>query len=651
MASILKHLNRRQLETELGIRGLDNGGETAALRNRLNETVGKNPNEFWSVPATHVDGQNEFEEVFEMWTGLRCQIEMGGSAKSGYAESQVEYLTKRLKRAAAGAPPHEGNLMRLATVIKNWWCESRDLEDDVELAKCLDKMVPESSTKHVANPRKNSGENLHMQTPRGSNYGNDVTQSSFHSALQSSFTSTESPSFQSILPSIEYSPGMETSWNGPLRKRRQSIVAFNADAVETESTDGNKEHEDGSNMHVPKIPIPRNRSISRETRTTSPDQAHAATQSLKRNRETSRTFPRSILAQPQRENGERMLLTSSISPNFTERGTNWWQSNANAVPRGDMNTRQAQPVNAQHANWSLGNTNHLNVPENEFYTTRIDGRRTIPVAKWGIKKFNGNESEWATFLSETHHFALAERTSKDELFRSRIHLFTGPALNWVLSTPLQDWNHLVTEVSRFVLGNSTERQRIRKIEEMRQKEENCAMFISRMELQFNSLQNHLVDEDKVDIIIGGLKPQIRTAIAGNTGIRTIQDLREATQQVERRMPKSQEVSEVGPEVEKPIANTEENEVSVAYHNRNSRSTNTLGRSHSARTPSRSLSRPKYNDQGQGGGNIFCYICGQKGHISVGCRNPPAKIQCYGCGKEGTMKKNCSTCSGNERGSQ
>lgn len=275
----------------------------------------------------------------------------------------------------------------------------------------------------------------------------------------------------------------------------------------------------------------------------------------------------------------------------------------------------------------------------------------IPIAKWHLKKFSGEEKDLVSFLAQVHHFAVAERTNEEELFRSRVHLFSGAALDWVLTTPLVNWEHLVLELTRYVSGDTTEWQRLRRIENLRQEDESSAMFISRMELQFQSLRRPMSETDKIEMIIGGLKQKLREAIAGNTTIRTVQDLRAATQQVERRLPRSTlDHAQIEGSVKTNIVG-ETNVINVDAFTSDKGIVGTSGiqdgRQWRNRGRSRSSIRPKEND---GGDNIFCYNCGQKGHISLGCRNP-SKVLCYGCGKEGVTRRECDSCSGNAKTSQ
>ena len=86
-------------------------------------------------------------------------------------------------------------------------------------------------------------------------------------------------------------------------------------------------------------------------------------------------------------------------------------------------------------------------------------------------------------------FPLAEGATTEDLFRNRIHLFSGDAADFVALTPtLHDWDQLVSEVTRWVRGSNSDYDRLRMIETKKQgRTESSAVYILRMELLFRSL--------------------------------------------------------------------------------------------------------------------------------------------------------------------
>lgn len=169
-------------------------------------------------------------------------------------------------------------------------------------------------------------------------------------------------------------------------------------------------------------------------------------------------------------------------------------------------------------------------PAERFRNPRLG----LPVSKWKIEKFSGKEDELPRFLSTVRQFAMAEGTSEDELFRSRIHLFTGDAADFVATaSDVNSWSELVRELTRYCLGSCSDSDVIRKIERRVQKDESCAVYLTRMDLMFGILANQLSEEEKVDIAIRGMRFSVRQALAGSIGLNRLSDLKIAAQRAER----------------------------------------------------------------------------------------------------------------------
>lgn len=247
------------------------------------------------------------------------------------------------------------------------------------------------------------------------------------------------------------------------------------------------------------------------------------------------------------------------------------------------------------------------------------GPRT-PVWKWKIQKFDGHDGNLARFLTLVRHYAVAEGATDDDLFRNRIHLFTGDAADFVAThAEIRNWPQLVDELCQYVLGSNSDYDRLRSLERKKQGAETCAVFITRMDMLFRNMRQPPEEQQKVHIIMRGLKAHIRQALAGNTAILTLSNLRAAAQQVENIYSGSREIHAMDQE------------------NNNSRSRET-------RTP-RDNSKQNSRDAGSRK-PVICYRCAQTGHYKNECRNPP-KLICFGCGKEGVIKSECPECQGNK----
>lgn len=249
----------------------------------------------------------------------------------------------------------------------------------------------------------------------------------------------------------------------------------------------------------------------------------------------------------------------------------------------------------------------------------------VPISKWKIEKFDGREEGLARFLTRVNQFALAERASKSDLFRNRIHLFSGHAADFVaLSMHIRDWDELVDEITKFSMGSTSDCDLLRKIQDRRQGlSESCAVYVTQMEMLFRSLRQTPPEEDRCDIIIRGLRPSIRAALAGNSQLRTLHDLRLAAQRVEK-LTQSQRLEET-----------------AAMEARGRRRT----------VSPRSNANGSQGNRGRhssSGTKDFCFNCGDKTHHRKECKKEK-QILCYECGKVGVYASQCCWQQGNAKG--
>lgn len=249
-------------------------------------------------------------------------------------------------------------------------------------------------------------------------------------------------------------------------------------------------------------------------------------------------------------------------------------------------------------------------------------QKGLPVSKWQIEKFGGKEEDLPRFLTTVKQFALAECATKEEVFRGRVHLFKGDAADFVCTaTEINNWDTLVMELTRYCLGSDSDVDLIRRISQKTQGAENCATFITRMELMFETIRNPftLSERDKVEIVLRGLRPSVKRILAG-TGIEKLSLLKNAAQRVERILEEKAETN----------ANHWEQKQRLEQPNQ-----------------WRNTNPPRDNRQNPNAKNDICYRCGKVGHMQREC-NARTPIRCYGCGEPGVIKRDCRKCSGNGR---
>lgn len=134
-------------------------------------------------------------------------------------------------------------------------------------------------------------------------------------------------------------------------------------------------------------------------------------------------------------------------------------------------------------------------------------RHTLPVSKWSITKYNGEDQGLTLneFLEIVKEMALAEHVSENELFESAIHLFTGSALKWYMtmrsSSRLTSWQHLVWELRQTFMHPDLDSLIKTKIYQRRQmRNESFHEFYHEMERLFRTMGEQISDLEKVQIL-------------------------------------------------------------------------------------------------------------------------------------------------------
>ncbi|XP_055544904.1 uncharacterized protein LOC129729990 [Wyeomyia smithii] len=117
--------------------------------------------------------------------------------------------------------------------------------------------------------------------------------------------------------------------------------------------------------------------------------------------------------------------------------------------------------------------------------------------------------------------ALSEHTSKEELFDSAFHLFSGPALNWFMamrsSGRLLSWSHLVHELRKtFAHPELDSMIRARLSQRRQQRNETFQDFFYEMESLFRSMINPMSDWEKLDLLKSNLSVDYKKSLLWKT---------------------------------------------------------------------------------------------------------------------------------------
>lgn len=257
--------------------------------------------------------------------------------------------------------------------------------------------------------------------------------------------------------------------------------------------------------------------------------------------------------------------------------------------------------------------------------------RGLPVSKWNIPKFGGNEEELGRFMALVENFARAENASEDDLYRGRVHLVTGRVLDWALSETSRNWTEWQNGLTDFVLGARSDYDRIRQIEETRQGSESCAEFIDKTLLKFRNLRSQLPEIDKVELILRVLRPTIGLALASNPNVTSIRELREAATRLERIAGRHLTVNAV------TSSSVPANSNATAIPTASVSSTNEVN---AVSMPPRTSNRTDTGSATRSNRPIpppRCFLCGRTGHRYIQCRQP---TRCFGCRADGHTIEHC-----------
>lgn len=137
----------------------------------------------------------------------------------------------------------------------------------------------------------------------------------------------------------------------------------------------------------------------------------------------------------------------------------------------------------------------------------ISSHRTLPVSKWTVEKYTGEDQglNLNEFLFKVKCLALSERVSDAELFDSALHLFSGPALNWYHSMRstgrLYNWDHLVMELrSAFVHPDLDNLVKMKVYMRKQQRNESFQSYYYDLEKLFRSMSCQIPEDEKMKIV-------------------------------------------------------------------------------------------------------------------------------------------------------
>ncbi|XP_058448788.1 uncharacterized protein LOC131428762 [Malaya genurostris] len=159
---------------------------------------------------------------------------------------------------------------------------------------------------------------------------------------------------------------------------------------------------------------------------------------------------------------------------------------------------------------SFPHYNTPTIPNHRFAnanTASFQNRHTLPVSKWNITKYSGDDQglKLNEFLELVQALSQAEHVSETELFESAVHLFTGSALKWYMTQRttgrLLNWQHLIFELKRTYMHPDLDALIKMKIYQRRQqKHESFHEYYFELEKLFRTMSIQIPEYEKVQII-------------------------------------------------------------------------------------------------------------------------------------------------------
>lgn len=256
-------------------------------------------------------------------------------------------------------------------------------------------------------------------------------------------------------------------------------------------------------------------------------------------------------------------------------------------------------------------------------------RRSVPIYAWKIQ-FNGeaNGMHLYDFLAQVRLYKRSENVSDPDMFYSIIHLLSGRAKLWYMSSYDQfiNWEELVTAMKREFLPANYDYLLLNDITNREQKSnESFGEYITHMQALFRCLANPLDEAHKLFIVRKNLLPRYAMSIAPMN----LTNLDELTGACRR--------------IDSAASLTKRNTYSMPYSQRESNASATRPHFVSA------VSQEQYNNRSTGRNILQCYNCQASGHMHSGCPQPKSGIFCYKCGARGVITSRCRVCS-SENGS-
>lgn len=143
-------------------------------------------------------------------------------------------------------------------------------------------------------------------------------------------------------------------------------------------------------------------------------------------------------------------------------------------------------------------------------------RHTLPVSKWTIAKYDGEDQglKLIQFLVMVNAMAIAEHTSDADLFDSDSHIFKGPTLQWYITMRGSDrqanWQHLVLEFRRSFMHHGLDTMiKMKVFQRYQARNETFLQYYHGMKKLLGTMTVPLLEYEKVQILLQNLRTNFK----------------------------------------------------------------------------------------------------------------------------------------------
>lgn len=261
--------------------------------------------------------------------------------------------------------------------------------------------------------------------------------------------------------------------------------------------------------------------------------------------------------------------------------------------------------------------------------------KSFPVHKWNLTFDGTTKSSVNSFLEQIEELSFARNVSEDELFRSSIELFEGPAKVWYRSVrrKINSWSEVVAALRKDFLPKDSDDDLWEVIRNRRQKkDERVIIYVAAMENLFSRLIVKATQAERLKIIRKNLMEEYHVHLA----------LKEVTS--------VDQLAEICRVLEDAGIIKDQ-----AYRSPNARRKVFSLEADLAHLPTReSHQRADSTRKVKAVSELRCFQCHQAGHVRRNCQANRRRVDrpnrkgptCFGCGQAGVIKPNCPNCSKN-----